>query len=564
MHREVRQYRFMDKALFVQMLKAGHEQLGRHREAVNALNVFPVPDGDTGTNMYLSLTAGIEEISKLPEDSSLGRICHALSEGLLMGARGNSGVILSQLFRGFQLAFERAATVDARLFAKALLDGVQTAYAKVARPVEGTILTVAREAAHAAEIEAKKRGATVVTALRAALDQGERTLAKTPELLSILRQAQVVDSGGQGLMYIYGGFMQALTGEVWSEAKSLAADEAQGILPLVYAGAGVHGQGEYGYCTEFVVRTEFEMADLESDLRAELAEYGDSLLVVASGLVAKVHVHTLHPGKALEAGLRRGNLVKVKIDNMTEQHHALRLADTVPRAPVSEDSLASTESEMVECGLVSVTVGQGLADLFYEAGVNAVVDGGQTMNPSTEDLLEAFRRLRARFVILLPNHPNVLMAAEQAMSMTDGRLMVVPTRSVGQGLGAALAFRSDRSAAENARLMAAAASSVRSGAIAASVRDSNLGAMAIEEGDYVGIAEEEIVAVDPLRTIVLERLIERLCASDTEICTVFCGRKELLDEARDAMEKMQPRFPSVEFEIQFGGQPLYDYLMAAE
>ncbi|MHB1627124.1 MAG: DAK2 domain-containing protein [Bacilli bacterium] len=563
----------LDSSEFIRMLKAGFEELGRHKDEVNALNVFPVPDGDTGTNMYLSYSSGIEQIESLPVDSGLDRLTAAFSSGLLMGARGNSGVILSQLFRGFQLAFGSAERVDPRLLADAFRSGVQTAYRAVSRPVEGTILTVAREAAAAAEAALRSAGASIGGVLDAAIAKAEQTLARTPDMLPILRQAGVVDSGGQGLLHIYRGFRMGLTAgagafPVWERAAAVSP-------PFPYAAVDVHGDGEFGYCTEFIIHMDGKRGEeAEREIRSAMGAHGDSLLVVAAGDLVKVHIHTLHPGLALEDALEHGSLDRVKIDNMTEQHHDL-VRGALTEQPTGDGPrgaavghrqwpAGSDRTGVKRHGLIAVVAGDGLTAVFQALGVDEIVSGGQTMNPPTEELLAATVRTGAEHVFLLPNNSNVILAAEQAATVSDGRLRVIPTRSVGEGLGAVLAFQPDADADVNERLMKEAAAKIMSGAITAAVRDTSVGGHVISEGDFVAIRGGEMAFVDAVRATVLKRLLEDLCASDAAICTVFYAREELAKEVGETFSELSGRYPDVEFEMQYGGQPIYDFLLAAE
>ncbi|MHB1681973.1 MAG: DAK2 domain-containing protein [Bacilli bacterium] len=567
----MRQQESLDSIEFIRMLKAGCEELGRHKDEVNALNVFPVPDGDTGTNMYLSYLSGIEQIESLPEDSGLARVVAAFSSGLLMGARGNSGVILSQLFRGFQLAFEDAERVDAALLAAAFRRGVQTAYRAVSRPVEGTILTVAKAAAAATEAALKNADAAIDSVLAAAVSKAEQTLAKTPDMLPILRQAGVVDSGGQGLLHIYRGFRMSLAANA-----AVFPNWGRETVPsplLHYAAAEVHGDGEFGYCTEFIVRMDNKYGEkAEQEVRSAVEAHGDSLLVAAADDLVKVHIHTLHPGLVLEEALAHGGLVRIKIDNMTEQHRELvqgsllELPDALSqRTPANDrEQLQEQQAGIKKCGLIAVVAGDGLTAIFQDLGVDEIVPGGQTMNPATEALLAATVRTGAEHVFILPNNGNVILAAEQAATVSNGRLRVIPTRSIGEGLGAALAFRSDADANANERLMNEAAAKIMAGAITVAVRNTQVGDLVIGEGDFMAIRDGEIVFVDTLRAQVLERLLDNLCTSGAEICTVFYAREELAAEVGENFALLSSRYPDVEFEMQYGGQPIYDFLLAAE
>lgn len=551
------------------MMQLGQRELAAHKEEINALNVFPVPDGDTGTNMTLSFTAGLEQMSQLSPDARLDQLTAALSAGLLMGARGNSGVILSQLCRGFQAAFGHEDLVDAKLFAKALSVGVHTAYKAVSRPVEGTILTVAREAAQAAESAAKRADATLGDVLLAAYRQAQVALSRTPDQLPVLRQAGVVDSGGQGYVHLLNGFLQAF--ELGQDAVASGSVTASPVAPVtpsaLFVAEESHGQGEFGFCTEMIIRVKTTDVDgIEQRVRGTMEVLGDSLLVVAvedpasTGTLVKVHVHTEHPGQALEAGLSFGELTRIKIDNMTEQWQGLRTGSTAPDARKEE----SAGDKDARCGLIAVVAGDGLAEVFRGLSVDVVIACQGSMNPSTEEIVQAYKAVSAEHVIVLPNHPNVIMAAQQAARLSGDRLTVVPTKSIGAGLGAALAFSASRSVKENEQAMREAGERIRSGAVTVASRDAEMDGKTIVKGAYIGVIDSVIGVVDPTRQGALQAVIDRLCSSGAEICTVFCARQEDAHEADLAARMAQSKYPAVEFEIQYGGQPVYDFILAAE
>lgn len=559
------------------MMQLGQRELSAHRDEINALNVFPVPDGDTGTNMTLSFTAGLEQMSQLGSDARLDQLTSALAAGLLMGARGNSGVILSQLCRGFALAFGHADLVNAKLLAKALSVGVQTAYKAVARPVEGTILTVAREAAQAAEAAARRADCTLAQVLEAALGKGQEALLRTPDQLPVLRQAGVVDSGGQGYVYLLRGFAAAFGADSAVTASVVMPAAVAPTPASLFAAAESHGEGEYGYCTEMIVRVAGSAPDeVEERVRSAMTVLGDSLLVVAvtdpgsSGCLVKVHVHTEHPGTALEAGLAFGELTRIKIDNMTEQSQALHSegAQRARQKGAAEDGAMPKQGAEVAprhaCGLIAVVAGDGLAEVFRGLCVDVVISCQSSMNPSTEEIVQALATVTAERVFVLPNHPNVIMAAQQAASVSDGRLIVMPTKSIGAGLGAALAFSPAKSATENELSMRDAISRIRSAAVTAASRDVELDGKQIVKGAFIGVIDGTIQVVDSTRQGALQAVMDLLCAAGAEICTVFCAQSADVDEADVAARMAQVKFPAVEFEVQYGGQPVYDFLLAAE
>lgn len=569
------QHESLDNQQFARMIQLGQRELAVHKDEINALNVFPVPDGDTGTNMTLSFTAGLEQVLNLGPDARLDQLTAALSAGLLMGARGNSGVILSQLCRGFQIAFGHQSQVDAKLFAKALTVGVQTAYKAVTRPVEGTILTVAREAAQAAEAACKRPSVSLSQVLAAALSAARQALARTPEQLPVLRQAGVVDSGGQGFVHLLEGFCVA-----FEQPGVVAPFASMDTLPTstpaaLIAAQEIHGEGEYGYCTEMLIRTvDRRRADTEQDVRRAMEVWGDSLLVVAvedpasTGYLVKVHVHTEHPGSALEAGLTFGELIKIKIDNMTEQSQLARFG--ARHASLQDDPEATSpartagETKPALCGLIAVVAGDGIAEVFRGLAVDVVIACREGMNPSTEEIIQALGAVAAERVFVLPNHPNVIMAAQQAARVSQDRLVVLPTKSIGAGLGAALAFSPEKSMAQNEALMRTASARIRSAAVSVASRDAQMDGKDIVKGAFIGVIDGVIQVVDSTRQGALQAVLDRLCGQGAELCTVFCARSEDAAEADVAARMVQAQFPGVEFEIQYGGQPVYDFILAAE
>lgn len=575
------QQEYLDSRVFLRMIREGYTALSRHKEAINALNVFPVPDGDTGTNMTLSFASGLAQVDVLPVDATLFQIAAALGSGLLMGARGNSGVILSQLCRGFQVAFATAEVADARQSAKALTLGVQTAYKAVSRPVEGTILTVAKEAALAAEKAAAVRGATATSVFLAALSKARDALLHTPEQLPVLRQAGVVDSGGQGFVFLLEGFCDGLTqgdGVAFPVGKSDPA--ATGDLQTFAVGAGLvsaalaveHGAGEFGYCTEMLIHVPHASDSCAEAVRQALDLFGDSLLVVASGDsdqagVIKVHVHTEHPGKALEAGLAFGALSGIKIDNMSLQHEALRDLSSSPQLSTVEAEFqmrGPRQPRHPSCALIAVVSGDGLADIFHGLAVDQLIDSPDGVNPSTEEIMRAVERTDAATVFVLPNHPNVIMAAEQAASLSGGRVRVIRTKSVAQGLSAALAFVKTTDASDNEMAMNEAMAQVHSGAVTVAVRDALVSGQSVLAGDCLGVIDGEVCFVEHSLSEALLACLVDLCEQSKEICTIFCARREDEVQALAVVAQLQGRFASLQFEVQYGGQPVYDYLLAGE
>ncbi|GMA49103.1 dihydroxyacetone kinase [Alicyclobacillus contaminans] len=543
---------YVSGAAFVALLRAGHARLKEMRDSVNALNVFPVPDGDTGTNMEMTLASGV---AALPDsmEASLSEVTQALATGLMMGARGNSGVILSQLFRGFAKAGRTRDALDVVTFARALYEGVQIAYRAVAKPVEGTILTVAREAA-AAGLREARQGHDFAAWMDHVLDAAARALQRTPELLPVLKQADVVDSGGQGLVFIFEGFARWFRGGLAGGPISSAEDQPmpgqsqQAMAPAL--------DGEFGYCTEVLVRVPAAETDrIEAALRQQLTVYGDSLLVVAAEDLVKVHVHTLHPGRVLEDALTYGPLVKIKIDNMTEQHaewtmhHAAR-----PPRPASPSK---------ELAVVVVAAGDGMRDIFRSLGADVVISGGQTMNPSTEEIVIACQSTGAASVIVLPNNKNIVMAARQAVEILDDCIHVVPTATIPEGIAAMMAMQAGIPVETLVQRMRERSASVHSGLVVRAVRDSVFQGMEIRENQFLGFDNQRLIYVGNARSEAVRAVVEAMAAEDAELLTVFYGNDVSEDELRTLVDVITSE-TSLEVELKYGGQPIYDYIFSLE
>ncbi|MED3720260.1 DAK2 domain-containing protein [Geobacillus stearothermophilus] len=553
--------RTLDGRRFADMVQQGAAHLANNAKAVDALNVFPVPDGDTGTNMNLSMTSGAKEVKAHVSDH-IGNVAAALAKGLLMGARGNSGVILSQLFRGFAKAVEGKPQVDGFEFAAALQAGVDTAYKAVMKPVEGTILTVAREAARKA-IETAKKDRDVVSVMEAALAEAKAALKRTPELLPVLKEVGVVDSGGQGLVYVYEGFLAALKGEAVSTAPAeVPMEELVKMAHHQSAQSHIHtDEIEFGYCTEFMVR--FEKDKLaqhpfsEEVFRRGLSRFGDSLLVVADDELVKVHIHSETPGEVLTYGQRYGSLINIKIENMREQH-----ANIVGKE--AERPLQAGAEEAKPYGIVAVAMGAGVAELFQSIGAHAVIEGGQTMNPSTEEIAEAIRRVNAETVFVLPNNKNVVMAAKQAAELSERQVIVIPSKTVPQGMAALLAFNPAQSAEQNERAMTAALSRVKTGQVTFSVRDTTIDGVEIEKGDYMGLFDDRIVVADKDKLAVTKRLLDALIDEESEIVTILYGEDATEVEVETVVAYLETEYDGVEVEVHNGRQPLYPFIISVE
>ncbi|KKF44823.1 DAK2 domain-containing protein [Streptococcus uberis] len=549
-------------SLLQEMVQAAATRLGKQAEYVNSLNVFPVPDGDTGTNMGMTMDNGAKEVADKPADT-VGEVGQILSKGLLMGARGNSGVITSQIFRGFGQSIKGKTELDGKDLALALQSGVEVAYKAVMKPVEGTILTVARGAASAA---LKKSDSTndAVEVMASALKGAKKALAKTPELLPVLKEVGVVDSGGQGLVFIYEGFMSALNGDyVASEDfKATPANMAEMINAEHHKAVVGHVATEditYGYCTEIMVAlrqgpTYVKEFNYE-EFQGYLSNLGDSLMVVNDDEIVKVHVHTEDPGLVMQEGLKYGSLVKVKVDNMRNQHDAQVEKTNIATKP---------QEEAKEFGLIAVVAGQGLADIFKAQGVDYIISGGQTMNPSTEDIVKAIEAVNAKQVIILPNNKNIFMAAQSAAEVVDIPARVVETRTVPQGFTSLLAFDTTKTLDDNVADMTASLSEVTSGSITLAVRDTTIDGLEIHENDYLGMVDGKILVSDANLEAALKATFEQMITEDSEIVTIFVGEDGEVPLAEELADYLEEKYEDIEVEIHEGNQPVYPYLMSVE
>nr|WP_279235224.1 DAK2 domain-containing protein [Streptococcus dysgalactiae] len=543
------------------MVQAAATRLGKQAEYVNSLNVFPVPDGDTGTNMGMTMDNGAKEVADKPA-STVGEVGQILSKGLLMGARGNSGVITSQLFRGFGQSVKGKDELTGKDLAQAFQMGVEVAYKAVMKPVEGTILTVSRGAATAA---LKKADLTddAVEVMQAALDGAKGALAKTPNLLPVLKEVGVVDSGGQGLVFIYEGFLSALNGDyVASEDfKATPANMSEMINAEHHKSVVGHVATEditYGYCTEIMVALKQGPTYVKEfnydEFQGYLSGLGDSLLVVNDDEIVKVHVHTEDPGLVMQEGLKYGSLIKIKVDNMRNQHEA-----QVQRTDTEE-----SKAEAKDFGLIAVVAGEGLSEIFKAQGVDYVISGGQTMNPSTEDIVKAIEAVNAKQVIILPNNKNIFMAAQSAAEVVDIPAAVVETRTVPQGFTSLLAFDPSKSLEDNVADMSASLSDVVSGSVTLAVRDTTIDGLEIHENDFLGMVDGKIVVSNPDMEATLKAAFEKMIDEDSEIVTIFVGEEGDQDLAEDLAEYLEDTYEDVEVEIHQGDQPVYPYLMSVE
>ena len=547
---------------FVPMVVAGAERLTSNVELINSLNVFPVPDGDTGTNMNMTFVSGAENL-KSSQASHVGELAGALAKGLLMGARGNSGVILSQIFRGFSQRIKEEEVLDAKHFAQAFLGGVESAYKAVMKPVEGTILTVARESALRGEKAAEKTD-NIIEVMKAIVEGAQLALDKTPELLPVLKQVGVVDSGGKGLLCVYEGFLSSLTGETVVEVK--AAPAAPGHSHAMFEDGNEPPMAlediTFGYCTEIMVRigqgpTVEKAFDYET-FRSTLNTKGDSLLVVADDEIVKVHIHTENPGEIMQLGQEFGELIKIKVDNMREQVRGLEAEEhAMKEAPVAA-------APKVPYAIIAVAAGEGVGQLFTDLGVAKVLAGGQTMNPSTEDFVKAIEAVNAEQIILLPNNKNIIMAAEQAAQVAEVPTVVVPTTSIPQGITAMMAFDASLDLEANGAQMNESRDFVQSGQITYSIRDTEIGGVSIKKDDYLGLVNNKIVLSLPDLKDALLATLEAMVDEDSELATIIVGEEGTTELADEVAELLTDKFNDLEVEIVQGDQPVYHYMMSVE
>lgn len=538
------------------MFMAGAGMLESQKERINDLNVFPVPDGDTGTNMTLTIMSAAQEVEAL-ENPDFMMLAKAVSGGSLKGARGNSGVIFSQLCRGFSKEIENADHLDVKRIARASQRACETAYKAVMKPKEGTILTVAKGIAEKAR-EIAGETADIEEAVKAIIDHAEYVLSKTPDMLPVLKEAGVVDSGGQGLVCVLHGFYEALTGK--------AADfKIEGKAKISTPVGGVDGGSDikFGYCTEFIIKLNKKFSETdELEFKEYLNDMGDSIVCVALDDIVKVHVHTNHPGEVFERGLSYGQLTRMKVDNMREEHEENRL---VSDEEVAAARKSEAQRDRTGVAFLSVVAGKGLEDIFTDMGAGGIISGGQTMNPSTNDILEAAKNINAETIFVLPNNSNIILAATQAAELCkDSKLVVIPTKTVPQGVSATFAFdpNGDADAIEEGMLENIAA--VKSGQITYAVRDTTIDGTDIKKGDYIAINDDGLVAADEDIEDAVFEMLSKMVDGDSELITVYYGEDVKEEDAKELKEKIEERFPKIETELQNGGQPVYYYFISVE
>lgn len=547
----------IDAKILSRMFLAGARNLEAKKEWINELNVFPVPDGDTGTNMTMTIMSAASEVSAL-ENPDMETLAKAISSGSLRGARGNSGVILSQLLRGFTRSVRKSAVLDAAAIAAAMERAVETAYKAVMKPKEGTILTVAKEAAlKAAEIAPEAE--ELQPFFEAVFSHAEETLARTPEMLPVLKEAGVVDSGGQGLLEVLRGAIDGFMGKeidysVFEKSSSPAVTK---ISPQAEADI------KFGYCTEFIILLDKPVSEEEEHkFKDFLTSIGDSIVVVADDEIIKVHVHTNHPGQAIERALTYGALSRMKIDNMREEHQEKLIKDAEKLAKEQEEK---EKLPPKEAGFIAVSAGEGLTEIFRELGVDYLIEGGQTMNPSTEDMLNAISKVNAETVYIFPNNKNIILAANQARDLTeDKKIVVVPTKTVPQGITAMISFVPEKTAEENAEVMEEAISKVRTGQITYAVRDTRLDDKEIHEGDIMGIGDKGILAVGGNKEKVAEDTIATMMSDEAEVISIYYGADASEESAEALAASVEELYPDCEVEVNRGGQPIYYYIISVE
>ena len=542
--------------VLAEMIDLGSKNLAKNAEKINALNVFPVPDGDTGTNMNLSMSSGAKETAANVVEN-IGELGKSFSKGLLMGARGNSGVILSQLFRGMSQYIADKKEVNAKEFAEAIQNGVSIAYKAIIKPVEGTILTVAREAAEAG-LKAAENTTSVVEVMEAIYAEAQASLKRTPELLPILKEVGVVDSGGQGLVCVYQGFVVALKGE---KIEGLEAVETNVVDMQFEDNHDMDFMNPedivYGFCTEFTVRLDKEKKEFNEDkFREDMSKFGDSLLVISDSEFVKIHVHTETPGDVFNYGQQYGELIKIKSDNMREQHREVLRKQ--------EAKQTTAPKELKEQVMISISMGAGLSKVLTSMGVDYIVEGGQTMNPSTEDIMKAIKEVNAKNIFIFPNNKNIQLAAKQAAELAEENVFVVESKTAPQGLAAVMVYNPQAAAEANFANMQEVLSTVSTLEVTHAVRDTNIEGVEIKKDEFMGIRNGKIVVSNLSLNTVLEELLEKSLDEDSEIVTLYLG-EESTEEYTDFLEQLiEEKYPDVEVELIESGQPVYPYIIGVE
>lgn len=560
----------INSKLLARMFLAGAKNLDSKKDWINELNVFPVPDGDTGTNMTMTIMSAAKEVSSLTEPT-MAELAKAISSGSLRGARGNSGVILSQLFRGFCKVIKEYDEIDVTILCEACQKAVETAYKAVMKPKEGTILTVAKGAAEKA-MELSDETEDVVTFVEEVIKQAEYVLDQTPEMLPVLKQAGVVDSGGQGLVQVLKGAYDALIGK---EIDYTIEGAPTGAAPAKIS-AETEAEIKFGYCTEFIIVLNAPMSDNEEHAyKAFLESIGDSIVVVADDEIVKTHVHTNDPGLALQKALTFGSLSKIKIDNMREEHQEKLIKDSQKLAAqqkAEEEAYEAAQADektnnmpAKEMGFVSVSIGEGMNEVFRGLGVDYLIEGGQTMNPSTEDMLNAIEHVNAKTVFILPNNKNIIMAANQAVDLVeDKQIIVIPTKTIPQGITALVNYIPDHSAEENKEQMMAEIENVKTGQVTYAVRDTEIDGKTIKQNDFMGIGDKSILSVGTDLMATTLEMVDAMVDEDSAIVSIYFGSDSDEDSANELAAAIEEKYPDVEVEVNDGGQPIYYYVISVE
>jgi DAK2 domain fusion protein YloV len=544
--------------MLAKMFLAGAQNIEARKEYINELNVFPVPDGDTGTNMSMTIMSAAKEVTAL-DHPDMKTLAKAISSGSLRGARGNSGVILSQLLRGFTKVVKEQKEIDVTVLAAACIRAKETAYKAVMKPKEGTILTVAKGIAEkAAEMELETDDLEVF--IPAVIEYAEEVLAKTPEMLPVLKEAGVVDSGGQGLLEVLKGGYDAFQGKE-IDYSAITPSESSAVTKI---SAEATADIKFGYCTEFIILTDREFTEKdEQEFKAYLESIGDSIVCVADDDVVKTHVHTNDPGLAIQKALTYGQLSRMKIDNMREEHQEKLIKDAEKMARAQEEK--KKEEPAKPMGFITVSIGDGLNDIFRELGVDYIIEGGQTMNPSTEDMLNAIDKVNAETVFILPNNKNIVLAANQAKALVeDKKIVVIPTKTVPQGITAIINFMPDADAAANEEAMLEAIQNVKTGQVTYAVRDTKIDDKEIHEGDIMGIGDAGIIAVGTDIQNTAKEMLAAMVDEDSELISLYYGEEISAEDAESFAAEIAELYPDMDIDAQFGGQPIYYYVMAVE
>ena len=561
----------IDAALVQKMFLAGAQNIEAKKEYINELNVFPVPDGDTGTNMTLTIMSAAKEVSAIA-NPTMENLAKAISTGSLRGARGNSGVILSQLLRGFTKEMSQVKEITVKTLAVATSRATETAYKAVMKPKEGTILTVAKGVSDKAA-EIADTVTDIEEALSVIIDYAEEVLAKTPDMLPVLKEAGVVDSGGQGLVVVLRGLYDALTGKVTDFTITEPNAEFKAGSSMPGKGAAIDNADiKFGYCTEFIIMLEKPFDEnTEAEFKKFLSSIGDSIVCVNLDDIVKVHVHTNHPGQAFEKGLEYGQLTKMKVDNMREEHNQKVIAQSEYQSAVAADAMKKREEEKAEntpkkdFGFITIAAGEGLAEIFKGLGVDEVIQGGQTMNPSTEDILNAAEKINADTIFVLPNNSNIILASNQAASIIeDKKLVVIPTKTIPQGITAMINFELTRNAKENEEAMLESLSTVKSGQLTYAVRDTSIDGKEIKKDNYLGLGDKGLAAVGTDMDDTALAMLAEFVDEESELISVYYGEDIDESKAEELVKKIEEKFDGVDVELQYGGQPVYYYIVSVE